>query len=124
MRIRRAPIVMVLVLALTPLSAAGQASDKPPSPGELRAEVARQAVRDGKIRYFPKKALEARVSGRAVIDCLIDAEGWPTDCRIAEEEPAGLDFGQTALDMSPMMKFSPGGAGSRVSVPMNFKLPK
>ena len=93
------------------------------SAGEIRAEEARRAVKEGRIRYFPLKALEADVSGSATLDCLVEADGWLTDCRIANEAPVGYDFGATALTMAPLFKANPAAAGHRIQTPLNFKPP-
>ena len=110
-------------LLLSGLLAGPAASQPPPSAGQLRFEAADRAVKEGKIRYFPLKAVKPQMSGRAVVDCLVEPDGWLTDCRVVEEEPVGYDFGATALAMSPMMKARPEAAGRRIRAPFNFKPP-
>lgn len=116
MKLRTAAACLALAI---PLSAMAE-----PSPGELRAEAAKRAVKEGKIRYFPAKAQAAGVSGKASLDCLVEPGGWLTDCRVASEEPTGWDFGATALGMAPLFKANPQQAGSRMVLPLNFKLPE
>jgi protein TonB len=81
-------------------------------------------VKEGRIRYFPLKAVKGRVSGTATLDCLVEADGWFTDCRIASEEPTGYDFGATALTMAPLFRANPAVAGQRMQTPLKFKPPE
>ena len=113
----------LLALAGAPAAAEPKA-EQPRSPGEIRFEEANRAVKEGRIRYFPLKALEPGVSGRATLNCLVEADGWFTDCRVESEDPIGYDFGATALTMAPLFKANPAAAGQRIQTPLNFKPPR
>lgn len=47
--------------------------------------------------YYPDRALEAEVSGVAVIDCVLQADGKVKDCIVVKETPAGYGFGEATI---------------------------
>jgi TonB family protein len=49
---------------------------------------------------YPKAAFEKKISGDVLLNCTADDAGALVDCRIAEEEPAGLGFGGAALSLA------------------------
>ncbi len=51
-------------------------------------------------RYWPIRALRARVTGRVLLSCRVPRPGPPERCTIALERPAGEGFGKAALNMS------------------------
>ena len=83
-----------------------------------------RAMRDPTRRYYPQAAQKAGVSGKAVLDCFVDAEGWLRDCTVASEEPSGFGFGEAALRMVPLFHMNKDKAGARTQIPLTFKLPK
>ncbi len=79
-------------------------------------------------RYYPAAAFEGKVEGRAVIECVVTADGTMTDCKVVEETPAGQGFGAaslrvasrfrmrtTTLDGIPVM-------GAHVRIPLNWRV--
>jgi TonB family protein len=79
-----------------------------------------------KARFYPKAAAEHQISGLAILDCGVDAQGRVVDCAIASETPAGWDFGETALRMSHLFKMNPKAVaeeGGRVVIPIAFRPP-
>lgn len=77
-----------------------------------------------KMRYYPAKALNARVSGgKAVLDCFVDAEGWLRDCKVASEEPQDYGFGDAALHIALLFHMKAGFC-ARTEIPIRFKLPE
>lgn len=58
-------------------------------------------------RHYPRAALEASLSGRVVLDCLIQ-DGGALSCSVAEEEPTGAGFAEAAHQLSREFR-----AGSR-----------
>ena len=83
-----------------------------------------RAMRDSSTRYYPQKAQRAGISGMAVLDCLVDTQGWLRDCRVVSEQPAGFGFGEAALRMAPLFHKKAGMAGARTLIPLTFKLPQ
>lgn len=77
-------------------------------------------------RYFPERALQRGVSGRAVLDCLVAASGR-IDCRVASEDPPGWGFGEASLRAAQHFRVAPAtsdGAptsGGRLRVPMTWR---
>lgn len=62
---------------------------------------------DDMERFYPSKAKEQFVSGRAVITCDVDADGRLIGCVVMRESPEGYGFGDAALSLSPMFRMSP-----------------
>jgi protein TonB len=80
-------------------------------------------------RHYPPAAAQAAVGGRVVLGCTADAYGGMTDCVVASETPAGLGFGQAALQLAPEFRLAPrmsdGSpvAGIKVRLPIVFQPP-
>ena len=81
-------------------------------------------------RYYPDRAREREVVGRASITCTVTARGELRNCSIARESPPGNGFGQAALQMSRLFRMSPQQENGqptengRVTVPITFQLPE
>lgn len=79
---------------------------------------------------FPKKALDRRVGGKAVIRCKATVEGFLEACRVLSESPEGMDFGGAGLQLAPQFRMSPkirGGravAGGDVTIPITWEEPR
>lgn len=81
------------------------------------------------VRFFPRKAWEARVDGRATAQCVVDRTGALRDCVVLDESPQGYDFGAATL-LVAMERFEvePGtidgeASASMVNVPINWVAP-
>jgi TonB family protein len=77
-------------------------------------------------RYYPAQALEQNLSGRAVLECLVNEDG-SLRCAVTEESPSGANFGLAALGIAGAFRLpqSIDGAptiGKRVRVPIVFRL--
>ena len=82
------------------------------------------------VPLFPAAAQTAAVkSGAGRVDCGIGQDGGLTDCRLLDETPTGLGFGDAALAAAKGMRMNlwtrdgyptPGG---RVIVPLRFNAP-
>ena len=59
------------------------------------------------LSVWPEAAYRARISGKATLDCLIDAHGLAEDCKVISETPAGKGFGSAALLLRPTFKLKP-----------------
>ena len=62
-------------------------------------------------------------SGRAVLACRLSQIGRPTDCTVAEETPAGLGFGEAALKLAPLLRFTTRDASGKSLVGGTFRIP-
>lgn len=78
---------------------------------------------------FPDKAAkDGIVTGRAIVDCLVQADGALADCGVVSEEPAGEGFGASALRLAAIMRaaaWTQDGRpidGARVRMPFRLNL--
>ena len=46
---------------------------------------------------FPKAAFAQKISGQAMLNCTADSAGREVDCRIVDENPVGMGFGEAAM---------------------------
>ncbi|MCA0368023.1 MAG: energy transducer TonB [Proteobacteria bacterium] len=56
---------------------------------------------------FPARALEREISGSATVECTAQASGRPTRCRVIEESPSGMGFGNAAIRVVQRGQLSP-----------------
>ena len=84
---------------------------------------------DDIARYYPEHAMRNGISGRAVIGCLVSAEGLLTNCEVISESPPGEDFGAAAVRMAPAFRMKPKTLdgtpveGAEVRIPILFQAP-
>jgi TonB family protein len=77
---------------------------------------------------FPIAAQALNISGRAEINCAVNAQGDAVDCTVVEETPLGQGFGRAALKLTPFFKMKPQMidgvpmGGARVNIPIRFQL--
>jgi protein TonB len=66
-------------------------------------------------RYYPQKALRARIEGVVLLDCVVLRRDRVRDCRLVHEKPTGYGFGQAALQTERGMRLrAHNQAGKRV----------
>lgn len=57
---------------------------------------------------FPARAASAGVTtGMAALDCDVTPEGALAHCRVSQESPAGMGFGEAALSVAPDFRQAP-----------------
>lgn len=56
---------------------------------------------------YPTQAARQGLDGRASISCTITVQGTLRDCKVVDEAPAGMGFGNAALGMAPQLLFKP-----------------
>lgn len=71
--------------------------------------------------------LEDPDGGRVVLNCAVRPDGTLTDCRIEEEQPAGVGFGEAALRVASQSRVSAetaraASSDSRVRFTTRFRL--
>ena len=88
----------------------------------------RQPSGDQLSRAYPDRALEAGVSGSAVLNCRVETSGRVSDCAVVSETPGNQGFGRAAMGLSRYFQLNPrtvnGAAeGSRVNIGLRFAPP-
>lgn len=77
---------------------------------------------------YPAQALHEGIEGRAVVACLLGADGALSQCTIEVDEPQGYGFGAASISvvMAARLDIAASGlghsVGQRVAVPLVFKL--
>ena len=77
---------------------------------------------------YPQAAARSGTSGRAVISCLVSADGTLGGCAVAEESPTAQGFGEAALKLQTKFRMRPKSweglplTGTRVNIPIRFML--
>lgn len=81
-------------------------------------------------KFYPNRAIAARQTGSAILDCRVGLDGVPTGCVVEREQPEGYGFGEAALKLSSSLRFTPQTVdgvpvdGGPVRIPINFAIPK
>jgi TonB family protein len=80
------------------------------------------------LSYYPHRARDLNLPGKAVINCAVTEAGGLQDCRVVSEEPTDFGFGEAALQlaktfhMKPKISAGEAAAGPRVTIPIAFHL--
>ncbi|CAN7349269.1 TonB family protein [Caulobacter sp. LjRoot300] len=84
--------------------------------GKVHPQLLRRVTAAEKAAAYPKTAFDRKISGEATLDCTADDAGREVDCRVIDEKPAGLGFGEAALALSAKerVKTTDGQGGSIV----------
>jgi TonB family protein len=56
-------------------------------------------------KFYPAEAKRAGLDGSAIVDLLINAEGFVVEAQVISESPAGHGFGLAALDAVKTYEF-------------------
>lgn len=128
-----APRPAALPQAVSEAPASGHASGTP-RPSRIGGLMAYETddvdqrpsvVKNARVEY-PRKARRLGLSGRVVVQLVVDTEGKPQSCKIRSAEPTG-HFEEAALSAARGMRFIPGKIQGRpvntvVLIPFNFSL--
>jgi TonB family protein len=74
---------------------------------------------------WPRGSAFKGVSGRAILKCTVNKQGFLQDCSVLSETPADHGFGQAALKLTPTLLFKPAlrngePVDSEVTIPITF----
>lgn len=73
---------------------------------------------------YPDRAVEAGISGMAVLSCMVEDDGRTKDCQVEVERPAGADFGREALRAARDARLKPRpSGGGLVTFTIRFSIP-
>lgn len=78
--------------------------------------------------YWPERARRDRITGRVLLSCFVPRPGPPRRCKVIDEYPKGVGFGDSALRLSGVFRIQPVTRGSEVQklpviVPISFDVP-
>lgn len=108
-----------LALALIAGSAVGQdTAPEQRTPPSFKVRPSQELLSE----HFPAAALAAGKSGRAVVECMVSAQGLATDCVPLAEDPPGFGFGAAAVSMQSFLQMTPGTVNG-VPTPMKVRFP-
>jgi TonB family protein len=65
-------------------------------------------------RYYPALARDQGLGGRAVLQCVVRADGTLGDCFVLEENPAGVGFGEATILAAGKLRVGPATPGGRI----------
>ncbi|MFL5296207.1 MAG: TonB family protein [Phenylobacterium sp.] len=92
------------------------------------ADWLRKPTAQDLLTVWPKDAWAHGMGGKAVISCLVNAQGALFDCVVESESPAGAHFGDAAVALTPQLLFRPATLKgqpvvSAVTIPFKFEMP-
>ncbi len=79
-------------------------------------------------RLYPQAALARNLSGQALLDCRVAANGKVAGCELVSETPVGVGFGEAARKLAGYFQMRPQTSdgqpvdGARVRIPISFRL--
>ena len=85
-------VLVLAAFAAAALNGVATAGDE-----KVHPEVARRVTPAERAAAYPKAAFERKISGQATLDCTADQDGREVDCKIVDEDPVGMGFGDAAM---------------------------
>jgi TonB family protein len=79
----------------------------PPPPVITRPDWLRRPSSEDMARYYPERAQEREISGRAALACTVTTRGTLSGCNVASESPSGAGFGEAALRLANRFQMKP-----------------
>lgn len=75
--------------------------------GDSNADWLKKPDVDEMAMVYPTEAIKQGLDGRAIIECGLTVEGFLSNCKVFEENPAGIGFGAAALQLAPQFRMKP-----------------
>jgi protein TonB len=72
-----------------------------------RPDWLRKPDNDDMLRFYPQRAQEQEIEGKATIRCVVNANGTVSNCSVVSEEPEGSGFGQATIRASSKFRMRP-----------------
>jgi TonB family protein len=130
-------VLLAAIAAIAAIAAVSPAGAAPammsPSPADppvrTRPEWVRLPTLDQIADFYPRAARARGIEGQAVLDCRLAVTGRLKDCVIHQETPAGMGFGDAALQLALLVEARPGTVDGApivddlVRAPISFRLP-
>lgn len=109
---------------------AGQGGPRPPEPPRAHTienpHWLARPTPEQLAGFYPPRALDDGISGQAILDCKVTAQGQLTQCAVSGETPPGRHFGEAALKAARIFRMSPKTEdgqpveGGTVHIPIKF----
>lgn len=114
----------------TPIPVAVDPPPAPPTPSVITNPVwlEQPDARDF-ARYYPDRATERDMEGRATIECIVGADGR-LSCTVVSEDPPGYGFGEATLRAARHFRIAPATrdgvptSGARIRRTIRWQLPQ
>ncbi len=91
----------------TPIPIAVDPPPSPPTPSTItNAVFLEQPDARDFARYYPERAQEREVEGRATVECIVGADGR-LSCTVTSEDPPGYGFGEATLRVARHFRVAP-----------------
>lgn len=116
-----APTILVLLLAGDPQSATPLTATMA---GHHPSWVRRPSGTD-LANLYPRGALERGISGHAVIECTVNADGMLDVCHVVSEDPPGQGFGDATLRLKSKFKMHDDAGiapGAKIMIPVSWSV--
>jgi TonB family protein len=95
-----------------------------------RPEWAQKPTFDDMEHFYPERARQEEIPGRAAIQCQVTAMGLLDGCTVVAESPKNYGFGEAAMGLSEIFRMKPKRidgqpiGGGIVTVPIIFQVPE
>lgn len=96
-RLGLAPLILAALVA-APLSASAQ---------DVGADWLKKPTQGDLVAVWPTQAMKKGKGGKALIACIVTAQGGLRDCRAVEESPLGAGFGAAGVTISAQFLMRP-----------------
>lgn len=113
----------------TPIPVAIDPPPAPPTPSVITNPVwLEQPDARDYARYYPERAQEREVEGRATVECIVNANG-SLACTVTSEDPPGYGFGEATLRVTRHFRIAPSTrdgvatSGGRIRRTIRWQLP-